>query len=54
MANKKEDLSEFRCKKCGGGNTYVKRDEDENYKLRVCRRCGYEERLLIENIQSKK
>ena len=50
----KEDLAEFRCKKCGGGNTYVKRMEgSEDYKLRVCRRCGFEEKLSIEKIQKK-
>lgn len=55
MAEKKEDLSEFRCKKCGGGNTYVKKMEgSEDYKVRVCRRCGFEEKLSIDKIQGKK
>lgn len=54
MNKEKEDLSEFRCKKCGGGNTYVKRAEgSEDHKIRVCRRCGYEEKLSVEKIQKK-
>lgn len=51
----KEELSEFRCKKCQGGNTYVKKMEgSEDYKIRVCRRCGYEEKLSIDKIQKEK
>lgn len=57
MADKKEKqdpIAEFRCKKCGFSNTYVRKGDNEEYKVRVCRRCGFEEKIPIENIQKKK
>lgn len=53
MAEKKEKtdkLKDFRCKKCNSGTTYVKQG-DEDFKIRVCRRCGYEEKLDVDKIQ---
>lgn len=44
---KKEDrLAEFRCKKCKSGTTYVKQGSDD-FKIRVCRRCGHEEKIAV-------
>lgn len=50
---KVDKLAEYRCKKCGAGNAYVKQGTEE-YKIRVCRRCGYEEKLSIDKIQKEK
>lgn len=45
MTEKKVDrLAPFRCKKCGSGTTYVKQGSDD-HKIRVCRRCGNEEKI---------
>lgn len=56
MAEKKEKsdkLAEFRCKKCGSGTTYVKQGS-EDFKIRVCRRCGHEEKLQIQKDGNRK
>jgi DNA-directed RNA polymerase subunit M/transcription elongation factor TFIIS len=53
MSERVDKLAEFRCKKCGSGTTYVKQGSDETHKIRVCRRCGYEENLDVQEIQKK-
>lgn len=54
MNKKKVDLlKEFRCKKCKSINCYVKKGTDD-FKIRCCRRCGYEESIPIPNTRSKK
>lgn len=54
MKEKKPDkLADFRCKKCGSGTTYVKQGSDD-FKVRVCRRCGFEERIATDKIQKDK
>lgn len=51
---KKEDkLEAFRCKKCNSATTYVKQGS-EDFKIRVCRRCGHEEKLSIDKMQKEK
>lgn len=55
MSEKKKEedkLAGFRCKRCNSGTTYVKQGTEE-YKVRVCRRCGHEEKISIEKIQKK-
>lgn len=53
MSEKIDKIAEFRCKKCGSGNTFVK-EGDETYKIRVCRRCGFEGKIPIESLKGNK
>lgn len=44
-----DKLAPFRCKKCGSGTTYVKQGA-KDYKVRVCRRCGHEEKITVSKV----
>lgn len=44
---KPDKLVAFRCKKCNSATTYVKQGS-EDFKIRVCRRCGHEEKILVQ------
>jgi hypothetical protein len=41
----KEKISKIRCKKCGSTQNYIGKREN----VRVCRKCGHEEKLEIKN-----